>query len=50
MSFKDIQLSKPDVSAFEPPANSAKYTDMMTMMREGMMKKMGAGGLQLPAK
>jgi len=43
MSFKDIKLAKPDSGLFEPPAGSTKYADMMTMMREGMMKRMGAG-------
>lgn len=50
MIFRDIKLSKPDASLFEAPANSTKYTDMMTMMREGMMKKMGAGGFPPPTK
>lgn len=50
MIFKDVKLAKPDASVFEAPANSTKYTDMMTMMREGVMKKMSAGGLSQPPK
>lgn len=45
MTFKDVKLAKPDAGLFEAPANSTKYADMMQMMREGMMKKLGAGGL-----
>lgn len=50
MIFKDIKFAKPDASVFEAPANSTKYTDMMTMMREGVMKKMNVGGLSQPPK
>lgn len=50
MAFKDVKLAKPDAAMFEAPANSTKHADMMQMMREGMMKKLGAGGLPQPAK
>lgn len=50
MTFKDVKLAKPDAAVFEAPANSTKYADMMQMMREGMMKKLGGGGLPQPPK
>lgn len=45
MLFKDIKLSKPDASLFEPPAGFTKYDNMMTMMQQQMMKR--AGGNQI---
>jgi hypothetical protein len=50
MSFREVKLAKPDAALFEAPANSTKYADMMQMMREGMMKKLGGGGLPQPPK
>lgn len=50
MTFKDVKLAKPEARVFEAPANSTKYADMMQMMREGMMKKLGGGGLPQPPK
>ena len=40
MLYKDISLSKPDASLFEPPANFTKSENMMEMM----MKHGGMGG------
>ena len=42
MSFKDIKLSKPDASQFDPPSSFKKYDNMGMMMQE-MMKRMGGG-------
>jgi hypothetical protein len=47
MLFKDVKLDKPEAAQFEPPAGFKKYDDMMTMMQQEMMKRMG-GGRGLP--
>lgn len=47
MLYKDINLSKPDASLFEPPSNFTKYDSMQTMMQTVMMKRMG-GGMGFP--
>ncbi len=44
MLFKDVKLAKPEAKLFEAPAGLKKYDNMMTMMQEEMMKKMGDGG------
>jgi len=41
--FRDIKLAKPESSLFEPPASYTKYDNVMTMMQQEMMKRMGAG-------
>jgi hypothetical protein len=41
MRFKNVQFVRPATAMFETPADCKKYTDMQTMMQEGMMKKMG---------
>jgi len=43
--FKDITNSKPDASAFEPPANFTKYGSFPAMMQAVIMKQMGGGAL-----
>ncbi|MGB7769415.1 MAG: DUF4412 domain-containing protein [Verrucomicrobiia bacterium] len=43
MLFKDIKLSKPDASLFNPPAGYTKYDSMPAMMQAEMMKHMGGG-------
>ena len=44
MVFKDVKLAKPEAKLFDEPAGLKRYTNMMTMMQEEMMKKMGDGG------
>ena len=41
MTFKDVKLAKPDAKQFEAPADYKKYTDMMAMLQDVMMKKGG---------
>ncbi len=41
MTFKDVTLAKPDAKQFEVPADYKKYTDMMAMLQDVMMKKAG---------
>ena len=43
MTFSDIQLAAPGEDKFDAPSSYAKYDDMMTMMQQVMMKRMGAG-------
>ena len=45
--FKNVKLSKPATGDFEPPASYDKYDNMMTMMQQVMMKRMG-GGMNMP--
>jgi hypothetical protein len=47
MLFKDVKFDRPEAAQFEPPAGFKKYDDMMTMMQQEMMKRMG-GGRGLP--
>ena len=47
MLFKDITISKPDASLFEPPSGYAKYDSMSAMMQAVILKQMG-GGIGLP--
>jgi hypothetical protein len=49
MSFKDISLTKPAATLFNPPSGYTKYDDAQTMMQTEMMKKMG-GGMGMPAQ
>jgi len=50
MIFRDVKLSKPDSSQFDPPTNFKKYDDMMTMMQQGMMKRFSEGQKATPGK
>ena len=43
MLFKDVKLSKPAASQFEPPADHKKYDSMMSLMMEHM-----GGGMGMP--
>jgi hypothetical protein len=43
MLFKDVKLAKPEASSFEPPTGATKYENVMTMMQQEMMKRMGGG-------
>jgi hypothetical protein len=48
MLFKDVKLSKPDASLFDPPADAKKYDSMQAMMQEVMMKRLSNGGAGVP--
>lgn len=48
MTFKDVKLSKPDSKLFDAPADLKRYDNMMSLMQEEMMKKMGGGGFGAP--
>ena len=41
--FKEVKLSKPPATSFDPPADYKKYDSIQTMMQEVMMKQMGGG-------
>ena len=45
MRFKDVKFAKPEAAQFDPPANLTKYDNMMSMMQEQMMKRMGGGAI-----
>jgi hypothetical protein len=47
MLFKDIKLDRPDAAQFDPPAGFKKYDNMMALMQQEMMKRMG-GGMGMP--
>jgi hypothetical protein len=42
MLFKEVVLQKPDPSLFESPSGFTKYNDLSAMMRDKMMKQIGA--------
>jgi hypothetical protein len=44
MLFKDIKLAKPDDSVFAPPTAFKKYDNMMALMQEEIMKRVGGAG------
>lgn len=44
MSFKNVELSKPSASLFEPPADFTKYSNVMEMMQQMMSKRLGGSG------
>jgi len=44
MLFKDVSLSKPADSEFDPPSDYKKYNSMQEMMQAEMMKRMGGMG------
>ena len=41
--FKNVSLTKPAASLFDPPAGFTKYDNMQQMMQTEMMKRMGGG-------
>jgi len=43
MLFKDVKFDRPDAAQFEPPSGFKKYENMMTLMQQEMMKRMGGG-------
>ena len=47
MLFKNVSLTKPAASLFEPPADFKKYDNVQQLMQQEMMKRMG-GGMGMP--
>ncbi|HTY88480.1 MAG TPA: DUF4412 domain-containing protein [Candidatus Acidoferrum sp.] len=43
MAFKDVSLTKPAASLFEPPSDFKKYDNIQQLMQQEMMKRMGGG-------
>jgi hypothetical protein len=43
MSFKDVNLSKPEAAQFEPPAGLTKYDSPHALMQGAMTKRFGGG-------
>ena len=43
MIFREVTLSKPAASLFDPPAEATKYDSMQAMMQQVMMKRFGGG-------
>jgi hypothetical protein len=50
MLFKEVKFDKPAAGQFEAPADYKKYDDMMTMMQQEMMKRMGGGRGMTPGQ
>jgi hypothetical protein len=50
MQFTDIELSQPAAELFQPPATYKKYENMMGLMQEIMMKRMGGAAGAPPAR
>ena len=50
VTFKNVELTKPEESLFTPPADYQKYNDVGTMMRESMMKRLAPNGGLPPKK
>ena len=47
--FKEVKLSKPAAGLFDPPSDMKRYENVMALMQEEMMKRMG-GGMGAPPK
>ena len=47
MLFKNVSLTKPAASLFDPPADFKKYDNVQQLMQQEMMKRMG-GGMGMP--
>jgi hypothetical protein len=47
MLFKNVSLTKPAASLFDPPAGFKKYDNIQQLMQQEMMKHMG-GGMGMP--
>lgn len=45
MYFKNVKLTKPDASQFEPPSDYKKYDSQAALMQQEMMKRMGGMGM-----
>lgn len=41
--YKDVKFAKPDAAQFDPPAGFTKYDNVMSMMQQEMMKRLGGG-------
>jgi outer membrane lipoprotein-sorting protein len=50
MLFKDVKLTKPAAKEFETPAGMKRYENMMALMQEEMMKRMGADAPGAPGR
>lgn len=48
MLFKEVKLTKPEGKLFEAPKDLKRYDNVMALMQEEMMKKMGGGGFGAP--
>jgi hypothetical protein len=44
MTFKGVTLTKPDAKVFDAPAGYTKYGNMMEMMQQAVMPRMGGPG------
>jgi hypothetical protein len=44
MSFKNVKLERPAAAQFEPPKDFKKYENVMALMQEEMMKRLGGPG------
>jgi hypothetical protein len=49
MLFKEVKLAKPDAALFDPPTDYKKYDNVMAMMQQEMMKRMG-GAQGMPGR
>jgi hypothetical protein len=43
MLFKNVKFDKPSASQFDAPKDMTKYTSMMSLMQQEMMKRMNPG-------
>lgn len=50
MTFKNVKLEKPDAKQFDVTGEFKKYDNMMSLMQEEMMKRMGGGTGFPPAR
>jgi hypothetical protein len=50
MLFKDVTISTPAASLFDPPSGYMKYDSMQAMMQTVIMKQMGGGGALPPGR
>ena len=50
LSFRDVTLTKPAADQFVPPAGYTKYDNIMGMMQEIMVKRMGGGAGMPPGR
>jgi outer membrane lipoprotein-sorting protein len=50
MLFKEVKLTKPAAKEFEAPTGMKRYDNMMALMQEEMMKRMGADAPGAPGR
>ena len=48
MTFSQVKLAKPEAAQFEPPSGLTKYDNIMAMMQQEAMKRMGGGAGGMP--